>query len=78
MLFLSQLIVEFDVSMFFKTPFSHSVSQKENNLQAQGQVPVQSLGPKKGKRNLASGLVTKILWATTHHPTQPHHPTHNF
>ena len=27
--------------------------------------------PKKGKRNLASGLVTKILWAT-------HHPTHNF
>ena len=23
---------------------------------------------KKGMRNLASGLVTKILWATTHHP----------
>ena len=36
--------------------------------QVQGQVPVQSPGPKKGKRNLASGRVTKILRATTHHP----------
>ena len=42
--------------------------------QAQGQVLVQSPGPKKAKRNLASGLVTKILWATT----PPDHPTHNF
>ena len=29
-------------------------------LTSPGQVPVQSPGPKKGKRNLASGLVTKI------------------
>ena len=31
----------------------------------QAQFPVQSQGPKKGKMNLASELVTKILWATT-------------
>ena len=42
-------------------------------LTSPGQVPVQSPGPKKGKRNLASGLVTKILWGTLPTP-----PTHNF
>ena len=49
--------------------------------QTRGQVPVQSpkpqKAPKREKRNLASGLVTKILRATTPpHPTTTPPPPH--
>ena len=52
--------------------FENFIDKPEAKSQSKAQDPT---GPKKEKRNLASGLVTKILWAI--HPT--HHPTtHNF
>ena len=54
----------------FKLIFGHF----KDYWQARGQVPVQSPKPQKSqkreKRNLTSGLVTKIL-CTTHHHTHP-------
>ena len=42
-------------------PLTVNIDKPEAKSQSKAQ------SPKKGQRNLASGLVTKILWATTHH-----------
>ena len=47
------------------------IYQDIDKPEAKSQSKAQS--PKKGKRNLASRLVTKILWPN-HHPTPPHRP----
>ena len=48
------------------------IDKPEAKSQSKAQSPKPQKAPKREKRNLASGLVTKILWATT----TPPHPTH--